>query len=89
MINVGNQNSLTYSWQMEDGHRLIDYGINVNDVVQLMIRAAPLPAAENKEDKENCPQEESGADGSSESQQKPNKAAGDPLVDTACEYYEV
>ena len=73
---------------MEDGHRLIDYGINVNDVVQLMIRAAPVPTASDKEDKENCSEEKSeSAEESAESKQK--KTVEEPLVDTSCEYFEV
>ena len=46
---------------MEDGYRLIDYGINVNDVVQLMIRAAPPPEVPKEE--EAATEEAAGKDG--------------------------
>ena len=68
--------------QMEDGYRLIDYGININDVVQLMVRATPLPAQI-----EESPQNE-GIDDDAKNK-KTKKVEDESLVDTTCEYYEV
>ena len=42
---------------MEDGYRLIDYGVNLNDVIQLMVRAAPLPTIEQSENDEALSEE--------------------------------
>ena len=68
---------------MEDGYRLIDYGININDVVQLMIRATPIQAVSPKADEE-------AADNNEEKEKKDLKKTGDEsLVDISCEYYEV
>jgi len=69
---------------MEDGYRLIDYGINVNDVVQLMIRAAPLPSAVGAENGTKAEGEED--DIGKETKTKP---VDDSLVDATCEFYEV
>lgn len=66
---------------MEDGYRLIDYGININDVIQLMIRAAPLPPVTKIEEPEITDSEKP------KSKDKPTEE--DNLVDTTCEYYEV
>lgn len=68
---------------MEDGYRLIDYGININDVVQLMVRAAPIPAPEEVKPKE----EENSDQATCDSKKK--KDEDESLVDTTCEYYEV
>ena len=68
--------------QMEDGYRLIDYGININDVVQLMVRATPLPAPVE----ESLPEE--GIDDDAKNK-KSKKVEDESLVDTTCEYYEV
>ncbi len=67
--------------QMEDGYRLIDYGINVNDVVQLMIRAAPPPEVP----KEEAAPEEAAEDKKS----KKKKTEEEEVKDVTCEYYEV
>lgn len=65
---------------MEDGYRLIDYGINLNDVVQLMVRAAPIPTStKDNEEKENT----------DESQKNSKKSGDETLCDAVCEYYEV
>jgi hypothetical protein len=66
---------------MEDGYRLIDYGINVNDVVQLMIRAAPPPEVP----KEEAAPEEAAEDKKS----KKKKSDEEEVKDVTCEYYEV
>lgn len=66
---------------MEDGYRLIDYGININDVIQLMIRAAPLPPVTKVEDSESTEPEKP--------KSKDKSADEENLVDTTCEYYEV
>lgn len=71
---------------MEDGYRLIDYSINVNDVVQLMIRAAPLPATKEGGEKNS---EEESADEQKENKPKGAKSVDESLVDATCEYYEV
>jgi len=70
--------------QMEDGYRLIDYGININDVIQLMIRAAPLPAPTKVEDSE-CTED----DVTEEPKVSKKSTDEEILVDTTCEYYEV
>lgn len=72
--------------QMEDGYRLIDYGININDVVQLMIRAAPLvePKKGKKSGAKAVP------DSSDVEKPKSRKSAEDEdLEDVKCEYYQV
>lgn len=69
---------------MEDGYRLIDYGINVNDVVQLMIRAAPLPSAVGAENGTKTEGEEDGIE-----KETKTKPVDDSLVDATCEFYEV
>ena len=72
---------------MEDGYRLIDYGINLNDVVQLMIRAAPVPNPKVvKEDTEDP----SVTDEANDKEKKDtNKTGDESLTDIVCEYYEV
>ena len=67
---------------MEDGYRLIDYGINVNDVVQLMIRAAPPPEVPKEEE---AATEEAAEDKKS----KKKKSDEEEVNDVTCEYYEV
>lgn len=67
--------------QMEDGYRLIDYGINVNDVIQLMIREAPLQSPVSQPSEEEYP--------SSEKEKKPENPSDEDVVDTICVYYEV
>ena len=67
---------------MEDGYRLIDYGINVNDVVQLMIRAAPPPEVPKEEE---AATEEAAEDKKS----KKKKSDEEEVKDVTCEYYEV
>ena len=42
--------------QLEDGHSLFDYSVGLNDLVQLMVRAAPL--GENKVQNNQITQEE-------------------------------
>jgi len=66
---------------MEDGYRLIDYGINVNDVIQLMIREAPLQSPVSQPSEEEYP--------SSEKEKKPENPSDEDVVDTICVYYEV
>jgi len=73
--------------QMEDGYRLIDYGININDVIQLMIRAAPLPPVTKIEDSEST---DTKPEEVSEEPKSKNKSTDEEnLEDTTCEYYEV
>lgn len=76
------QRSFPFS-QMEDGYRLIDYGINLNDVIQLMVRtAAPKPQTSlSKKDKKATMEEEKEND----KQKKPEIA----IIDSTCDYYEV
>ena len=72
---------------MEDGYRLIDYGININDVIQLMIRAAPLPPLTKIEDSEST---DTKPEEVSEEPKSKNKSTDEEnLEDTTCEYYEV
>ena len=63
---------------------MIDYGININDVIQLMIRAAPLPAPTKVEDSE-CTED----DVTEEPKVSKKSTDEEILVDTTCEYYEV
>ena len=42
--------------QLEDGHSLFDYSVGLNDLVQLMVRAAPL--GENKVQNNQITEEE-------------------------------
>lgn len=42
--------------QLEDGHTLFDYNVGLNDLVQLMVRAAPL--GENKVQQNQIEEEE-------------------------------
>ncbi len=69
---------------MEDGYRLIDYGINVNYVVQLMIRAAPFPSAVGAENGTKTEGDED--DIGKEIKTKP---VNNSLVDATCDFYEV
>lgn len=69
---------------MEDGYRLIDYGININDVVQLMVRAAPLPQPVQMGSDAGSETEEATDD-----KKKPEKSGDESLNDAVCEYYEV
>ncbi len=73
-----------FSFQMEDGYRLIDYGININDVVQLMVRATPVPtvASENNEDSQTDAAQEKEIKGT-------KKTEDESLMDVTCEFYEV
>lgn len=71
---------------MEDTYRLIDYGINVNDVVQLMVRAAPVPEpAAAKDDGEASEASEEGEAAS----EKKSAGEEDEEKEAQCEYYEV
>ena len=72
---------------MEDGYRLIDYGININDVVQLMIRAAPLPPPAKGADSES-PSKTSDTE-ETEKKSGSKKSDEEVLIDSKCEYYEV
>ena len=72
---------------MEDGYRLIDYGININDVVQLMIRAAPVP---NTKVVQKATEEQTVTDEADDKEKKDtNKTGDESLIDVVCEYYEV
>ena len=72
---------------MEDGYRLIDYGININDVVQLMIRAAPVP---NPKVTQAVTEKQSESDEANDKEKIETKKIGDEsLADVMCEYYEV
>ena len=71
--------------QMEDGYRLIDYGININDVVQLMICAAPIPSANIIQKATEEQSEEVNNKGKNEA----NSCGDEALADVVCEYYEV
>jgi hypothetical protein len=72
---------------MEDGYRLIDYGININDVVQLMIRAAPVP---NPKVVQKVTEEQTVTDEADDKEKKDtNKTGDESLIDVVCEYYEV
>ena len=75
---------------MEDGYRLIDYGINLNDVIQLMVRAEPLPVAKKTEN-EGASDDESKEEDEEEAakENKPKKNVDESLIDTTCDYYEV
>lgn len=68
---------------MEDGYRLIDYGINLNDVIQLMTRAA-MPKPQSKEAKKPAHSTKNEED--KENKQKKTESIA---VECTCEYYEV
>lgn len=70
--------------QMEDGYRLIDYGININDVVQLMVRAIPVPQPIKEVNEEGSEIEETTVD-----KKEAKKSGDESLTDAICEYYEV
>ena len=70
---------------MEDGYRLIDYGININDVVHLMIRAAPVPSANIIQKATEEQSEEVNNKGKNEA----NNCGDEAIADVVCEYYEV
>ena len=72
---------------MEDGYRLIDYGINVNDVVQLMIRAAPPPEVPKEE--EAATEEAATEEAAEDKKSKKKKSDEEEVKDVTCEYYEV
>ena len=76
---------------MEDGYRLIDYGINLNDVIQLMVRAAPLPMIEQSENDEASSEESNKIDEEvvDPKDKKPKKNVDESLIDTTCPFYEV
>lgn len=67
---------------MEDGYRLIDYGINLNDVIQLMIRAAIAKPQ---------PKEPSQGAGTNNNEKKENKQKKPETTveECTCDYYEV
>ncbi|XP_018413097.1 PREDICTED: E3 ubiquitin-protein ligase UHRF1-like [Nanorana parkeri] len=44
--------------QMEDGHTLFDYSVNLNDIVQLMVRQVPVCVSPVTEEKDEVPEEE-------------------------------
>lgn len=69
---------------MEDGYRLIDYGINLNDVIQLMIREAPIPSKNKCSEKK-----ESETDQGKGDTEENSKKSDESLIDEVCEYYEV
>lgn len=69
---------------MEDGYRLIDYGININDVVQLMVRAIPVPQPIKEVNEEGSEIEETTVD-----KKEAKKSGDESLTDAICEYYEV
>lgn len=66
---------------MEDGYRLIDYGININDVIQLMIRSNPHASNSTKENETKS--EVSSVENNS------SNHSDETLFDAICEYYEV
>lgn len=41
-----------FMFQLEDQYRLFDYGVNVNDVIQLMVRAAATKIDSPKKSKD-------------------------------------
>ena len=78
---------MSYSFfKMEDGYRLIDYGINLNDVIQLMIRAAiakpKLSETSKKENKNTNENKE-------KKEMKSEKKTESAVVECTCDYYEV
>ena len=76
---------------MEDGYRLIDYGVNLNDVIQLMVRAAPLPTIEQSENDEALSEESNKIDEEVvDTKDKKSKQNVDgSLIYTTCPFYEV
>ena len=76
---------------MEDGYRLIDYGINLNDVIQLMVRAAPpTPPIEKSGNEQALNEESKENEGVIDPKDKNPKTNVDEChVDTACQFYEV
>ncbi|XP_018413106.1 PREDICTED: E3 ubiquitin-protein ligase UHRF1-like isoform X2 [Nanorana parkeri] len=44
--------------QMEDGHTLFDYSVNLNDIVQLMVRQVPVCVSPVTEEKDEVPEEQ-------------------------------
>ena len=71
---------------MEDGYRLIDYGININDVIQLMIRAAPVVEPKKGKKRTGAEAVPNPAD---VEKPKSKKSDDEDLVDVTCEYYQV
>lgn len=44
---------MSLSFQLEDGHTLFDYSVGLNDLVQLMVRAADVKPIEDEAKKVN------------------------------------
>lgn len=89
---------------MEDGHSLFDYSVNLNDIVQLLVRQSPtlVPLVNKEKDSELSDTDSGCCSGQSESDKSSNNgegavemeaqcstAVGTDLVDPGFGYYKV
>ena len=92
-----NFTSITFFWQLEDGHTLFDYNVGLNDIVQLLIRSeseAPTSASVTDQDGEvdpcavtNCKNKVKKTNSGSPSQ--PSTSSHSFLIDPGLGLYKV
>ncbi|KAG8127020.1 hypothetical protein E2320_022099, partial [Naja naja] len=72
--------------QMEDGHSLFDYSVNLNDIVQLLVRQSPtlLPLVNKEKDSELSDTDSGCCSGQSESDKSSNNGEGAVEMEAQC-----
>ncbi|ETE68150.1 E3 ubiquitin-protein ligase UHRF2, partial [Ophiophagus hannah] len=72
--------------QMEDGHSLFDYSVNLNDIVQLLVRQSPtlLPLVNKEKDSELSDTDSGCCSGQSESDKSSNNGEGAVEIEAQC-----
>ncbi|KAL7993027.1 hypothetical protein Chor_017283 [Crotalus horridus] len=72
--------------EMEDGHSLFDYSVNLNDIVQLLVRQSPtlLPLGNKEKDSELSDTDSGCCSGQSESDKSSNNGEGAVEMEAQC-----
>ncbi|CAL4066750.1 unnamed protein product, partial [Meganyctiphanes norvegica] len=75
--------------QMEDGHNMFEYNININDVIQLMVKQVLAEINTNTQNKEASPtKSKSDADKGNAENVKENEIVKDEVIERESEFYQ-
>lgn len=87
LVNAERQRLFYRGKQLESGYKLFDYNVNLNDVIQLMVRAAPPPKSVTTDDDEFSSKDKS-TDNKSENA-KDQKETSEDVAEAESLYYRV
>jgi len=84
-VDPANQRLFFQGKQLEDGHTLFDYNLNVNDIIQLMVRVQPIEETSLSEDSSSSPTEKT----TEEAKEKASATKNIIIKDATSDFFKV